>query len=175
MSRADTFSKKLPNTDMVDFRTPDYLWDFIKTRWNPQYDAACTPGLNNLAKPLRLEEDWPNGVIYSNPPFDTPSIIKWALKGFEHSRKAEGNIHVMLIPNKLNVVLLQKECSHTFDKLIFLGGRVDFPSPYAVKGGASRNGSVLVIQNVMYSSLTIYPLPKDNEYILLSKLKGRFK
>ena len=62
-----------------------------------------------------------------------------------------------------------------FDKLIFLGGRVDFPSPYAVKGGASRNGSVLVIQNVMYSSLTIYPLPKDNEYILLSKLKERFK
>ena len=169
MSRADTFSKKLPNTDMVDFRTPDYLWDFIKTRWNPQYDAASTPGLNNLAKPLRLEEDWPNGVIYSNPPFDTPSIIKWALKGFEHSRKAEGNVHVMLIPNKMTVVSLQKGCSHTFDKLIFLGGRVDFPSPYAVKGGASRNGSVLVIQSVKDA------LFSASEYILLSELKERFK
>ena len=160
MSRVDTFSKKLPNTDMVDFRTPDYLWSFIKTRWNPQYDGACTPGLNNLTKPLRLEEDWPN---------DTPSLIKWALKGFEHSRKAEGNIHVMLIPNKLNVVSLQKECSHTFDKLIFLGGRVDFPSPYAVKGGASRNGSVLVIQSVKDA------LFSASEYILLSELKERFK
>lgn len=169
MSRADTFSKKLPNTDMVDFRTPAYLWDYIKTRWNPQYDAACTPGLNNLTTPLRLEEDWPNGVIYSNPPFDTPSIIKWALKGFEHSRKAEGNIHVMLIPNKLNVVSLQKGCSHTFDKLIFLGGRVDFPSPYAVKGGASRNGSVLVIQSVKDA------LFSKSEYILLSELKEIFK
>ncbi len=169
MSRADTFSKKLPNTDMVDFRTPDYLWNYIKTRWNPQYDAACTPGLNNLTTPLRLEDDWPNGVIYSNPPFDTPSIIKWALKGYEHSRKAEGNIHVMLIPNKLNVVSLQKGCSHTFDKLIFLGGRVDFPSPYAVKGGASRNGSVLVIQSVKDTFFSV------SEYILLSELKGRFK
>lgn len=169
MSRADTFSKKLPNTDMVDFRTPDYLWDYIQSRWNPKYDAACTPGLNNLAKPLRLEEDWPNGVIYSNPPFDTPSIIKWALKGFEHSRKAEGNVHVMLIPNKMTVVSLQKGCSHTFDKLIFLGGRVDFPSPYAVKGGASRNGSVLVIQSVKDA------LFSASEYILLSELKERFK
>jgi len=169
MSRADTFSKKLPNTDMVDFRTPGYLWDFIKTRWDPQYDAACTPGLNNLTTPLRLEEDWPNGVIYSNPPFDTPSIIKWALKGFEHSRKAKGNIHIMLIPNKLNVVSLQKGCSHTFDKLIFLGGRVDFPSPYAVKGGASRNGSVLVIQSVKDT------LFSASEYILLSELKEIFK
>jgi len=169
MSRADTFSKKLPNTDMVDFRTPDYLWDFIKTRWHPEYDAACTPGLNNLTTPLRLEDDWPNGVIYSNPPFDTPSIIKWALKGFEHSRKAKGNIHIMLIPNKLNVVSLQKGCSHTFDKLIFLGGRVDFPSPYAVKGGASRNGSVLVIQSVKDA------LFSASEYILLSELKEIFK
>ena len=169
MSRADTFSRKLPNTDMVDFRTPNYLWNYIQHRWNPQYDGACTPNLNNLTTPLRLEDDWPNGVIYSNPPFDTPSIIKWALKGFEHSRKAKGNIHVMLIPNKLNVVSLQKECSHTFDHLIFLGGRVDFPSPYAVKGGASRNGSVLVIQSVKDA------LFSTSEYILLSELKERFK
>ena len=151
MSRADTFSKKLPNTDMVDFRTPDYLWDYIKERYNPQYDAACTPGLNNLITPLRLEEDWPNGVIYSNPPFDTPSIIKWALKGYEHSRQAEGNIHVMLIPNKLNVVSIQKECVHTFDHLIFLGG----------------NGSVLIIQQ--QSKL------RRTEYIPLSFLKEIFK
>ena len=167
MSRVATFSKRLPKTDMVDFRTPDYLWDFIKTRYNPQYDGACTPGLNNLATPLRLENDWPKGVIYSNPPFDTPSIIKWALKGYEHSRKAVGNVHVMLIPNKLTTVSLQKECSHTFDKLILLGGRVDFPSPYAVKGGASRNGSVIVIQHQFPD------LSNENEYILLSELKER--
>ena len=91
------------------------------------------------------------------------------MKGFEHSRKAEGNVHVMLIPNKMTVVSLQKGCSHTFDKLIFLGGRVDFPSPYAVKGGASRNGSVLVIQSVKDA------LFSASEYILLSELKERFK
>ena len=130
--------------------------------------------MNNLTTPLRLEEDWPNGVIYSNPPFDTPSIIKWALKGFEHSRKAEGNIHVMLIPNKLNFVKIQTECSHTFDKLIFLGGRVDFSSPYSIKGGTSRNGSVLVIQYENNDDRDI-ELSKYNEYILLSELKERFK
>jgi hypothetical protein len=96
------------------------------------------------------------------------------LKGFEHSRKAEGNIHVMLIPNKLNFVKIQKECSHTFDKLIFLGGRVDFYSPYSVKGGASRNGSVLVIQYENNDDRDI-ELSKYNEYFLLSELKERFK
>ena len=166
MPRSDTFSKRLPKTDMVDFRTPQYLWGFIKSQWNPQFDAACEAGINNLATPLRLEEEWANGVIYSNPPFDTPSIVKWALKGFEHSRKRIGNVHIMLIPNKLNVVKIQKECSHTFDKLIFLGGRVDFPSPHAVKGGASRNGSVIVVQD---ASLNYHD--KLNSFICLSVLK----
>ncbi len=52
------------------------------------------------------------------------------------------------------------------DKLIFLGGRVDFPSPYAVKGGASRNGSVLVVQSGKDALLSA------SEYILLSELKA---
>ena len=76
----------------------------------------------------------------------------------------------MLIPNKLNVVSIQKECSWTFDHLIFLGGRVDFPSPYAVKGGASRNGSILIIQG---EDLELGL--RRTEYIPLSFLKERFK
>ena len=102
---------------MVDFRTPQYLWDFIKSQWNPQFDAACEAGVNNLATPLRLEEEWSNGVIYSNPPFDTPSIVKWALKG-----------------------------------------------------GASRNGSIIVVQD---ASLNYHD--KFNSFICLSVLKEMHK
>lgn len=165
-SRHKTMSVKTQFSDMVDFRTPSYLWEYIKSRFDVEFDGACQEGVNNLAKPLRLEDVWFDGVIYSNPPFDTDSIIKWALKGFEHSRKSPKNIHLLLIPNKLNYVEIQKQCSHTFDKIIFLGGRVDFSSPYAVKGGASRNGSILIIQ-----SMTI---DKNNEYVLLSDLKKEF-
>lgn len=162
-SRHQTMSKPTRFSDMVDFRTPMYLWAYIDSRFNVEYDGACQEGVNNLAKPLRLEDNWPDGVIYSNPPFDTDSIIKWAIKGYEHSRKNDKNVHLLLIPDKLNHVKIQRECCHTFDKIIFFGGRIDFPSPYAVKGGASRNGSILIVQSMN--------IDRNNEYILLSEIK----
>ena len=71
-----------PSCGLDDFRTPAYLLDFIRLRWGLDYDAACTPNVNNVVpKTLRLEEEWPKKkwptTIYSNPPFDTKSIIKW--------------------------------------------------------------------------------------------------
>lgn len=164
--RYKTMNKPLKYTDMVDFRTPKYLFKFINSLHEIEFDAACTPGLNNLAKPLRLEEEWPNGIIYSNPPFDNQSIIKWAKKGFKHSRKKKENVHIMLIPNKITQVEIQKEAFELFDELIFLGGRVNFDSPYSTKGGSSRNGSIIIIQNNGV---------KRFSNVLLSELKERFQ
>ena len=148
MSRSKTMSKKLKFTDMVDFRTPSYLWNYINSIETVDFDGACEPGINNLAKPLRLEDEWPSGVVYSNPPFDIESINAWIKKGFEHSRKAEGNVSIILIPNKLTQVKFQNHSHDKFDSIIFLGGRVDFDSIYSVKGGSSRMGSVILIQKM---------------------------
>ena len=90
-----------PHNDKDDFRTPQYLFSYIDDRYSIEYDGACTPGVNNLALPLRLEDDWPkSSVVYSNPPYDSESMINWFWKGEKH--KAEGGVHIMLIPNKLS-------------------------------------------------------------------------
>ena len=167
MSRNKTMSKRLTNTDQSDFRTPNYLFNYINSLYPIEYDGACEPGKNNLAKPLRLENKWPNGIIYSNPPFNHKSINAWIKKGFEHSRSKKGNVSIILIPNKLTQVDIQKECSSMMDKIIFLGGRVNFDSPYAVKGGSSRMGSILIIQDKEQK--------KEFDFILLSKLKEDFR
>jgi hypothetical protein len=162
MPRYKTMNKKLKYTDQVDFRTPKYLFNFLNTIAKIEYDGACIEGINNLAKPLRLEDEWPNGVIYSNPPFDIDSICKWIEKGYIHSRSAKGNIHLMIIPNKITQVKFQNRCKNLIDKMIFLGGRVNFESIYSVKGGSSRNGSIILIQAEGESGF---------EFVLLSDLK----
>ena len=148
MPRFETMSKKLKFTDMVDFRTPNYLFKYLNSIEKIDFDGACEAGINNLAIPLRLEDEWPNGVVYSNPPFDIDSINKWIDKGWEHSRKAEGNVSLILIPDKLTQVKFQEQSSNKFDSIIFLGGRVNFESIYSIKGGSSRNGSVILIQKM---------------------------
>lgn len=165
-----TMNQKTKFSDQVDFRTPNYLLNYIKSLYGKiDYDGACfLDGSNAVAKPLRLENKWPNGIIYSNPPFDDLSIIKWIKKGYQHSRAEVNNIHIMIIPNKLNHVKIQKEALNLIDKIIFLGGRVDFKSQFSVKGGASRNGSVILIQDYKLSN------NKKFEYKLLSEIKEDF-
>jgi len=146
-----------------DFRTPKYLFNYIDDLYSIQYDAACTPGLNNLAKPLRLEDEWPKGsTVYSNPPYDSESMINWFWKGEKH--KAEGGIHIMLIPNKLSQCFMS-EMIPCFDEIIFLGGRVNFESPFAVKGGASMSGSIITRQGGERSGI---------RSVLLRDLKKRY-
>jgi len=165
MPRYETFSKKLKHTDQVDFRTPKYLFNYLNELYAIDYDAACIEGVNNLAPALRLEEEWPKGVVYSNPPFDIDSIVSWIKKGYLHSRSNSSNVHIMLVPNKITQVKFQKVI-HLIDKLIFLGGRVNFESIYSVKGGTSRNGSIILIQKIGESGF---------ENKLLSELKEENK
>ena len=166
-----TMSNKTEFSDQVDFRTPEYLFEFIKSLYGRiDYDGACfEDGSNALAPPLRLENEWPNGIIYSNPPFDTDSIVKWIDKGFNHVQNNKNNIHIMLIPNKLCFVKLQKLSFDKISKIICLGGRVNFISSFSIKGGSSRNGSIILIQeNNSNENITI-------EFKLLSQIKEEFK
>jgi hypothetical protein len=164
--RCLTMNQPMKFSDQVDFRTPGYLFDYINDLIRPiEYDGACVEGVNNLATPLQLEDEWPNGVIYSNPPFDMDSIIKWAKKGYEHSRRHPDNIHYLLIPNKLTQVAFQNECKNLIDRIIFFGGRVDFPSSYATKGGTSRNGTILIVQHQNSYGVS---------WALLSEIKKRY-
>tara|TARA_R100000808_G_C2126371_1_gene136547 strand:+ start:473 stop:1054 length:582 start_codon:yes stop_codon:yes gene_type:complete len=186
-----TSEKKLagfnaPSCELDDFRTPEYLLKFIRMRWGLHYDAACIEGVNNVVpKCLRLEDEWPKKrwptTIYSNPPFDTDSIIKWIQKGHdwvnkvaeEKKYKRNERIHVMLIPNKLTVVGLQDECTigtqPIWNDTIFLGGRICFEGPNIVKGGSSRNGCVLLIQR------SFGVLNHTVEFIPLKRIKAIFK
>ena len=134
-----------PNTHEDDFRTPAYLFDWINDIFGPvEYDAACDEN-NNLAPPLRLEDDWPTGsVIYTNPPFDSQSIIAWFDKGRIHADN--GGIHIMCLPNKLCQTFFTERISQC-DEILLLGGRVDFSGPFSTPGGASRSGTVVIVQH----------------------------
>ena len=81
-NRFKTMNSKTQFSDQVDFRTPPYLFEYIKSLYGRiDYDGACfSDGSNALATPLRLENEWPDGIVYSNPPFDDDSIIKWIKK-----------------------------------------------------------------------------------------------
>ena len=158
------------HNDKVDFRTPPYLFHWIEENFGIiDYDAACVDGLNNLSKPLRLEEEWPKGsTIYSNPPFDSPSIEKWFVKGEIHA--ANGGVHIMCIPNKICQVFFSKMITR-FDEIVFLGGRVNFISPYAVKGGASMSGTLITRQG----GLTKYHDTPIIRGVLLSDMKKQYQ
>lgn len=180
--KAAAFLQNHPNTDLDDFRTPNWLLAFIHMHWGINYDAACTPGLNEVVeKTLRLEETWPVKrwpiSIFSNPPWDTKSIIKWINKGHEwvhapQKRKIKSQrTHIMLIPNKLTVVELQESCEYLskYD-LIFLGGRINFEGPNIAPGGSSRTGCLLLIQrnHSKYGLMGV-------RYIPIKKLKSVFR
>ena len=51
----------------------------------------------------------------------------------------------MLLPDKLCQVFMSRMIPH-FSQIVFLGGRVNFISPYAVSGGASMSGSIITVQ-----------------------------
>ena len=133
------------HNDKSDFRTPPYLFAFIEDRFGKvEFDAACIDGLNNLAPALRLEDEWPKGsLVYSNPPFDSESIQAWFEKGERHA--ANGGVHIMCLPMKMTQCFFNPMIER-FNEIIFLGGRINFISPYAVKGGTSMNGTILTRQ-----------------------------
>ena len=144
-NRAAAYLLKHKKTDLSDFRTPKYLIDWIERSYGPiDFDAACDPGINNLYSPLRLEDKWPKGsTIYSNPPWDTPSIKKWFEKGLQHTKN--GGIHIMLIPNKLCQKVFCDHINPYLETVVFLGGRINFEGPNIVKGGSSRTGCLILV------------------------------
>ena len=145
MNQAEAFLKNHKKTNFSDFRTPSYLIEWINNEFGPiDFDGACEDGVNNLFESLRLEEEWPKGsIVYSNPPFDTPSILKWFAKGLEHSKN--GGTHIMLIPNKLCQKTFVDNINPNIETMVFLGGRINFEGPNIVKGGSSRNGCLILV------------------------------
>jgi len=133
------------HNDKSDFRTPKFLFQYIEDKFGKiDYDGACIDGLNNLAKSLRLDDEWPIGsTVYSNPPFDSGSIEKWFDKGELHAKN--GGMHIMCLPEKICQVFFNRMIIE-FEEIVFLGGRINFVSPYAVKGGASMSGTILTRQ-----------------------------
>ena len=156
MNQAEAFLMNHSKTKLNDFRTPEFLIKWINSSFGPvDFDAACDPGVNNLFSPLRLEDKWPKGsTVYSNPPFDVDSIIKWFEKGLSHVEK--GGTHIMIIPNKLCQKSFVLKVNPFIQKIVFLGGRVNFEGPNSTKGGSSRTGTIILInepsgKKIMYS------------------------
>jgi len=172
MNQSEAFvNRRHEHNDKDDFRTPMYLINWMKSIYGHQLrDGACSEE-NKKGKPINLfgnyviqNDEW----IYINPPFDTPSIIKF----IEASKKFQYNDLVYLLPNKLCQKQFCLNVNSYFDEIHFLGGRIDFESPYSVKGGTSMNGCFL---GVIYSDVI-----KKNEYPIvyshtLSEIKRSFK
>ena len=150
-------NRRHEHTNKDDFRTPSYLIKWLKVKFGEGLrDAACTPGLNNKGEPINIfgfhllaEGEW----IYINPPFDTPTIVKFAQSA--RLRADEGSTVVMLLPNKLCQVGFVNGVNNHFDEVITLGGRINFESPYAVAGGTCMNGCFLGIMRQKRNDHTI--------------------
>jgi hypothetical protein len=149
MNQAEAFLKrsKHPHNKKDDFRTPMFLIRFLKSLYGEGLrDGACIEE-NKKGKPVNVfnpgiigSSEW----IYINPPFDTPSILKFVKAGVELSKK---NTVVFLLPNKLCQKGFCLNVVPHFDEIILLGGRINFEVPYSTKGGASMNGCFFGIIN----------------------------
>jgi len=143
MNQAEAFIQRShEHNDKDDFRTPMYLINWLKSKFGDLLrDGACSEE-NKKGEPINVfdfnlisKNEW----IYVNPPFDTPSIIKFV----EACSLIKSNDRVFLLPNKLCQKSFCINVNKHFDEIHMLGGRIDFVSPYAVKGGTSMNGCVI--------------------------------
>ena len=177
MNRREAFHALHPGTNEDDYRTPAYLVRYIASKRPITHDGACTPE-NALGEPYDVFQGAtsvgarsgclpPNSHLFVNPPWDTPSVVLFVSAAAECLRRSPGSRCTFLLPNKLCEVAWVREVLPFFDEITFLGGRVNFEGPNAVKGGASRWGCVL-------ADLTRRPpayLP-IMRYVLLSELKA---
>ena len=162
-------NRRHKHTDKDDFRTPMYIIKWLKSKFGDGLrDGACSPGINNKGEPINVfgfhlisKNEW----VYINPPFDTPTILRFIESCVDISK---GNNVVFLLPNKLCQKSFCLNVNQHFDEIIMLGGRIDFESPYAVKGGSSMNGCFIGIMYCDPIKKNTYPIVKS---ITLSKLK----
>ena len=134
------------NTTQDDFRTPDYLIKFVKDTFGTiDRDGACS-GENCVARPIDLFSDErmnPGEVLFVNPPWSTPEVIRFVDAAVNQTRS--GATAIFLLPNKLCEVAWVNNVNGFFEKLVMLGGRVDFSGPYSVKKGTTRFGTFIGI------------------------------
>ena len=75
----------------------------------------------------------------------------------------------MCLPNKICQTFFTERIA-LCNEIWMLGGRVDFSGPFSVNGGASRSGTMIIIQR--YAPSTHHPIVRG---IRLKDLKQRFK
>tara|TARA_R110000823_G_scaffold65603_1_gene153849 strand:+ start:375 stop:899 length:525 start_codon:yes stop_codon:yes gene_type:complete len=171
MNQAEAFIQRShEHNDKDDFRTPMYIINWLKSKFGDLLrDGACSEE-NKKGEPINVfdfnlisKNEW----IYVNPPFDTPSIIKFV----EACSLIESNDRVFLLPNKLCQKSFCLNVNKHFDEIHMLGGRIDFLSPYAVKGGASMNGCFIGVMKSNEDKKNERPVVYCHT---LSDLKKRF-
>lgn len=156
-----------PHNEKDDFRTPMYIIDWLKDHFGDNLlDAACSEEnkkgeyINIFKEPASYAIFDLTTWIYINPPFDMQNCIDFTQAGALWNEK--GWPVVMLLPNKLCSKSYCEKINIHFDEIICLGGRINFESPYAAKGGTSMNGCFL---GIMYGDVM-----KKNEYPVVKSL-----
>ena len=160
------------HNDKDDFRTPGFVVNWLKSKFGPCLrDGACTienmkgTPINVFGVHLLHPDEW----VYVNPPFDTPSILSFIDACVPI---ASNNTVVFLLPNKLCQKSFCQNVNHHFDEIYLLGGRLNFESPFSVKGGTSMNGCFIGViycdllkknERPVIHSLTISELKKEWE------------
>ena len=144
-SRAAAFIKAYhPKTREDDFRTPDFILNYIESRWGVEitHDGACSLE-NAKRKPLDIFSDNPipdGSVVFINPPWTSSAVVKFVEAAYLRITENPTVKFVFLLPNKLTEVMWVESINDKFSHITFLGGRLDFSGPHSVKGGASRWG-----------------------------------
>ena len=170
-ARANAFNTwKHPNTTQDDYRTPQYLLDFIgETFGEITRDGAChdSNGVAHSFDVFGSEELGPKDTLFINPPWETKEVVRFVSAA---SRQVDNGAKVVfLLPNKLCEVAWCSNVNDYFENIILLGGRVDFSGPFSVKGGASRYGTFIGVMGKGRDHVTYI------ESINIRDLKSKYK
>ena len=134
-----------PTNERDEYETPGYLMEYIRRKWGPLYDLACT---EENAKFVRfgfaidsLKIDWHQwGVIgFCNPPYS--DIEPWLEKAIRE--QAQGFTTVFLIPTPNG-----EQRDHLIAKaseIEFIIGRIAFLRPDGTEARGNTRGSCIVV------------------------------
>lgn len=129
------------------WRTPPWLWSFIKEIWNPALDV-CASDTNRLCDTYFTEEvscldnDWHSstGVAYCNPPYSDP--LPFIMKAIEQRNNVTTVFLLNLDPSTRWFCEALPCCEEV---VILTGSRVKFVPPEGVESSSNSKPQVVLV------------------------------
>lgn len=159
--------KVLMSRKSDEWRTPTYIWKFIKKKYHPNIDGAsnernklCKKNFTKTKSFLKEYNTYRlrNKIIYINPPFS--KLKEFVRKAVYLSLNQECTI-IMLIPARVDTLIWHDEIFKFADKIYFIKGRLTYKL-HGKKTAPSTFPSAIIVfggkNNKSIYSQGIYPL-----------------